>query len=250
MLLPFPTWQASGPGKVQPVDLSATSHDKNQTQPAAKRAEVTPIFVVRFDDSHAAMLTSTVPVDEDGQPFTCHACPGIVGAYFFEHHSSGWRLRVRQDAATQSGLEGNIGTASIVKLAESHYALASEWGSCWQGYCGTWLVVLGLTPGKASLLAAGIPLSVDNDGAHDACSALDAPQKEPAEPEDKNECLQIQSKWTFKGGRLHINFDGRLSNLEGNNTLLPTEKVHTEAIYEIKGDHLELARGTNPVPSF
>lgn len=248
MLLLFPTWQASGPGLVQPVDLSATANDKNNTQPDAKRAEVRPIYVVKLDDTHAAMVTDTRPIAEDDKrPYTCHMCPGIVGAYFFEHDAKGWRLAARQDAAIRSGVEGNIGTTSVAKLADGHYALASEWGSCWQGYCGTWLVVLGLKAGKAKPLAYAIPMSADNDGAHGACSALDTP---PTEPEDKNECFDVRSKWKFQQGRLIVNFEGRLSKLNGLNQLFPTENIRQQAVYEVIKDSLELVKGKNPVPSF
>lgn len=248
MLLPFPTWQASGPSLVQPVDLSATANDKHNTQPDAKRAEVSPIYVVKLDDTHATMVTDTRPIAEDDKrPYTCHSCPGIIGAYFFEHDANGWRMTARQDAAIQSGVEGNIGTTSVAKLADGHYALASEWGSCWQGYCGTWLVVLGLKPGKATPLSHGIPMSADNDGAHGACSALDTP---PTEPEDKYECFDVHGKWKFQQGRLLVNFDGRLSKLNGLNQLFPTEKIRQQTVYEVVKDSLELVRGNNPVPNF
>ena len=248
LLLPFPTWQSSGAGLVQPVDLSATANDKRNTQPPASRAEVTPLYVVRLDETHAALVTNNRAFDDaDNRPYTCHACPGFVGAYFFEHDTNGWRLTARQDAATRSGVEGNIGTTSVVKLSDGHFAMTAEWGSCWQGYCGTWLVVLGLKPGKATILESAIPLAVDNDGAYGACSALDSP---PSEPEDKLECLDVKSKWTFQQGRLQINFDGRLSKLDERDQLLPTEVIHQQAVYEVVKDSLSLTSGKNPVPSF
>lgn len=248
MLLAFPTWQANGPGLVQQVDLSATANDKHNTQPPATRAEITPIYVVRLDETHAALLTNTRAIAEDIQrPYTCHMCPGFVGAYFFEHDANGWRMTARQDAATQSGVEGDIGTTSIAKLSDGHYALASEWGSCWQGYCGTWLVVLGLEPGKAALLSRGIPLSAENDGARGACSALDSP---PTEDENKHECFDVRSKWKFLQGRLLVNFDGRLSLMHGANDLLPTQQVHGQAVYEVVKESLALVKGKNPVPNF
>lgn len=248
MLLPFPAWQASGPGLVQPVDLPPITDNKNNKHPDASHAEVSPIYVVRLDDTHAALVTATRPIsEEDKRPYTCHACPVTVGAYFFEHDTNGWRLTARQDAAIQSGVEGNIGTTSVAKLADGHYALASEWGSCWQGYCGTWLVVLGLKPGKATPLSHGIPMSADNDGAHGACSALDTP---PAEPEDKYECFDVHGKWKFQQGRLLVNFEGRLSKLNGLNKLFPTEKIRQQTVYDLVTDSLELVKGKNPVPSF
>ena len=248
MRLPFPTWQAEGAGLIQAVDLSATANDKNSTQPDATRAEVSPIYVVRLDETHAALVTATRPFSEaDKRPFICHACPGILGAYFFEHDEKGWRLTNRQDAAMHSGVEGNIGTTSMAKLADGHYAMASEWGSCWQGYCGSWVVALGLQPGKARPLAGGIPMSAENDGAHGACSALD---KRPEEPEGKFNCYDVQGKWKFQQGRLVIDFDGRLSKVNESNELLPTEKIKQQAVYEVVNGSLQLTKGKNPIPSF
>lgn len=257
MLLPFPTWQDTGPGKVQQVDLSATADAKSKADAVAQRAAVTPIYVVRLDDTHAALLTETVPVEEDSaEPVSCHACAGTVGAYFFEHDADGWRLTARQDAAANSGVEGNIGETSIAKLGDGHYALSAEWGSCWQGYCGSWLVVLGLQANQATLLASGIPVSVNNDGSYGACSALDAPRKAKAAPgkdvdEDSSphECLDIRSKWRFVQNRLYIDFDGRLSKLGPDEQLLPLEKIKQQVVYEVVQGQLKPASGNNPVPA-
>lgn len=57
MLLPFPTWNADGAGRVQHVDLSATATEQDKTSFTAVRAEITPLYVVRLDDSHAVLLT-------------------------------------------------------------------------------------------------------------------------------------------------------------------------------------------------
>ena len=103
-------------------------------------------------------------------------CSQTIGAYFFEQDAAGWRLTGRQDAAPESGVQGEISTTRFHKLANGHYAMTAEWGSCWQGYCGTWLVVLGLEPGKATVLADGIRTSAENDGAYGSCSALDDPK--------------------------------------------------------------------------
>lgn len=259
MLLPFPTWQATGPGKIQDVDLSATADAKSKADAAAQRAAVTPIYVVRLDDTHAALVTATVPVEEDsGRTVNCHACSASIGAYFFEHDADGWRLTARQDAAANSGVEGNIGETSIAKLGDGHYAVSAEWGSCWQGNCGSWLVVLGLQANQATLLESGIPLSINNDGAYGACSALDAPRKaKPApgkdddEDEDSNahECLDIRSKWKFLQNRLLIDFEGRLSKLDTNGQLLPLEKVKQQVVYEIVHGLLKPVSGSNPVPA-
>ena len=252
MHLPFPSWQTADQGKVQQLDLSAAApaKDKNKAATAPTLTEVTPIYVVRLDDTHAAMLTLALPVDDSNQPMNCHACPGTIGAYFFEHTDAGWRLTDRQDAVAQSGVEGNIGKTSVVKLAEGHYALSAEWGSCWQGYCGSWLVVVGLVPGKATLLSPGIALSAQNDGAYGACSALDGAQDASQQPGELHECFDVSGTWQYQGSRLLVSFDGRLSELDASGKLLPTKKIAQQAVYAIAPGRMTLQEGTNPVPHF
>ena len=147
-----------------------------------------------------------------------------------------------------SGVEGDIGKTNISKLDEGHYALTAEWGSCWQGYCGTWLVLVGLVPDKATLLSPGIALSAENDGAYGACTALDAADATDDAP---HECFDVSSKWKFQGSNLLITFDGRLSELDASGKLLPTKDIaQQQVIYAIAPGRMTLLTGTNPVPSF
>jgi len=249
MELPFPGWRADAKAKIQSVNLSALAEEKNKASEAATRAEVTPIYVVKLDDTHATLLTQTLPVNDGDEPIDCHACSGTIGAYFFEQDAAGWQLTSRQDAVAQSGVQGHIGDTSISKLTDGHFALTAEWGSCWQGYCGSWLVVVGLQRDNATLLAPGIPLSVDNDGAHGACSALDAPEESEAEP-NAHECMDIRSKWKFQGNRLVARFEGRLNQVDSNGKPSPTKKIQQQAVYEVAQGQLSLVKGTNPVPGF
>ena len=249
MRLPYPTWQASGAGKVQQVDLSAISRGNDYAQASKTRAFISPMYVVRLDDTHAVMVTETWPTTKGDELLDCHACSGTIGAYFFENSASGWRLSSHQDAVAHSGANGNIGETKITKLANGHFALTAEWGSTWFGYSGSWLVVVGLKADKASLLESGIPLSIDNDGAHGACSELDNPTegKEEAQPQ---ECLDIRSQWKFQGESLLIDFAGRLSKLGPDGKLLPTRKIAQQARYGIAANQLNLTKGVNPVPGF
>lgn len=252
MRLPFPSWQTADQGKIQQLDLSAAASAKNKSNaPAAPTlTEVTPIYVVRLDDTHAAMLTLALPVDDSNQPMSCHACSATIGAYFFVHGAEGWRLTDRQDAVAQSGVEGNIGKTSISKLADGHYALSAEWGSCWQGYCGSWLVVVGLVPGKATLLSPGIALSAENDGAYGACSALDDAKDNAQPPGEQHECFDVSSTWQYQGSRLLVSFAGRLGELDANGKPLPTKKIAQQAVYALTPDRMTLQEGANPVPHF
>lgn len=253
MQLPFPGWANEGDSSVQVLDLSATTPKKDKADTTKVRAQLEPIYVVRIDEAHAVLLTAALPVDEDNAPYICHSCSGTIGAYFFDHNSDGWRLSARQDAVADSGVDGNIGDTSIAKLADGHFALTSNWGSCWQGYCGTWLVVVGLQADKASLLDSGIPLSADNSGAYDSCSSLDKPKDARAPPESEeppHACFDVRGKWKIQGSQLALNFEGHLSKLGADGQLLPTEKIAQQVVYDFAPGLLTLAKGKNPVPGF
>ena len=249
MRLPFPTWQASGAGKVQQLDLSAISRGSGDAEASKTRAFISPMYVVRLDDTHAVMVTETWPTTNGDELLDCHTCSGTIGAYFFENSASGWRLSSHQDAVARSGVNGDIGETKITKLANGHFALTAQWGSTWFGYSGSWLVVVGLKADKASLLESGIPVSIDNDGAYGACSELDNPTA-AKEESPQQECLDIRSQWKFQGESLLIDFAGSLSKLGPDGKLLPTRKIAQQARYGISANQMNLTKGVNPVPSF
>lgn len=248
--LRFPTWQASGANQVQTVDLSAFADDKSKAAAASIQAQVSVLQLVKLDDTHAALLTQAAPVGDDNEALGCHACPGTVGAYFFEHTDAGWRLSAQQDAVANSGVEGRVGDTSVAKLAEGHYMMTAEWGSCWQGYCGTWLELVDIQNGRAKQLTPSVRLGVDNDGAHGACSALDSPTPEAPADQAPSECLDITSQWKFQGSKLVVHYAGRLSQLGKDKQLRPTQKVNQETVYDLAKGQLTLQSGNNPVPSF
>jgi hypothetical protein len=247
MRLPFPGWQADGAGHVQEVDLSALAGKNDKATASRVRATVTPVQLAKLDDADAVMLTETVPVNVDAS--TCHACSATMGAYFFEHDETGWRLTARQDAVAESGVFGHLGETAITKLDAGHYAATTQWESCWQGYCGSWLVVVGLRLDHATRLGSAIPLSADSDGAHGSCRALDNPKIADDEAKN-NECLDIRSNWQLQGKRLIVTFNGRLSTFDKTGKLLPVRKIAQQAVYEVSQDALTLVAGDNPVPGF
>ena len=146
---------------------------------------------------------------------------------------------------------GNDKIQPVDLLEEGHFAVTAQWGRCWQGYGGRWLGVVGFQGDLATLLNPGIALSVDNDGARGACSALDnpVPAKEDAE-DGSGECLDIQSKWKFQGNRLLVSYEGRLSRLAENGELLPTKKIRERTIYVATPGELTLISGSDPIPAF
>lgn len=233
------------PGQSPQVDLSPVKLGN------VGQANVDPIKVVRLDDTHAVLLTHA----RTGQD--CHACPGVMGAYFYERDAEGWRLSKSLDALLATGVDDQLGTVTVTALEGTHHAATIDWGSCWQGSCGTWLEVMSLQPNMAHAMGS-IATSADNDGANGACSALDAKpanQSKATEtddeetPVDHQVCVQIDSKWHFQGNRLLIDFTGRVRE-EKNGELQPPRKIQQRAVYEVQADGLKLMEGENPVPGF
>lgn len=233
------------PGQSPQVDLSPVKlGDVGQ-------ANVDPVKVVQLDDTHAVLLTHA----RTGQD--CHACPGVMGAYFYERDAEGWRLSKGLDALLATGAYDQLGEVTVAALEGPHHAATIDWGSCWQGTCGTWLEVVSLQPNMAQALG-GIASSIDNEGAYGACSALDA---KPANKLDATEtddgeipvhhqvCYQIDSKWRFQGKRLLMDFTGRMRE-EKNGELQPMRNVQQRAVYEMQADGLKLIEGKNPIPGF
>lgn len=251
MALPFPDWAPTGIAKVQTVDLSATTGAGQKEDATAIRAEITPLYVVKLDEQHAALVTQVLRVGENDLPYACHACSGEIGAYFFEQSPNGWRLLSRQDSVASSGAYGQLGKTNVSKLEEGRFAVTSESADCGQGYCSNYLVVISITSKRAVELTPIIRLSADNDGAYGACSALDNPKPvDPDAMEENRECQDIRSKWKFQGKRLLVSFEGRLSQIDKNGERMPTQKIRQQAIYEATPEKLTLISGSNPVPGF
>ncbi|MES2510189.1 MAG: hypothetical protein V4625_09675 [Pseudomonadota bacterium] len=239
--LVFPDWSGTA-SMVQTVDLSALRKKTSSANTGMQRAQVFPLYVVKLDDIHAVLLTQTLPVGNGEEPHTCHGCSGFVSAYFFTRDDAGWKLSGRQDAVTTSGVEGEIGKTAIARLGEAHYAFTSEWGSCWQGYCGSWLEVVSLRPDKA--VAATLRSSIDNDGVNGACSELDV-KDSAVHSNNVRACHQVVGSWKFAAGHLIGDFRGRLTP-----TGKSVQKIHEQATYTFSDGTLRLERGTNPIPDF
>lgn len=240
MRLVFPTWAPKGTAANQTVSLPADSSQSDKTDET--EARVSPLHVVRLDDTHAVMVTETVAVDEHSEPMNCHACSANLGAYFFSHDDKGWRLDARQDSVGTSGVNGAIGTTRVERLGNA-FVVFAEWGSCWQGNCGSWLEAFGFWPGKAKSLTPGIPLDAENSGAVGDCDNTD-PELGATQP-----CFDVSSKWAVRQGHVVIDFKGQTQDpLDDDGKRPPAVKIATQARYALQGDELKLVAGSNPVP--
>lgn len=245
MVAVFPEWQPAAEKMVQTVALPMQTNGQSAKKIEQVEARIAPLYVVRLDERHAVLLTHTLPVDNQGEPLACHACSSHVGAYFFTQDNSGWRLSARQDSAVEAGLQGNLGKTEIVRFGEQGYAFTAEWGSCWQGYCGSWLVLLGLQADRSVVLSSGIPVAAENIGAYLDCD--DGSLGKPGgDDEPPHKCFQVNGSWKPEGEQLVLQFAGSLR--DGAKTK-PSTAIRETAVYRIANGHLRLESGKNPVPA-
>lgn len=251
MPIAFEGWQPSKAGRLQLIPEATQSKGK-KAEEVFLQVSIEPIYVVKLDESHAVMLTEAQSVDEKNQPEQCHACPSYLGAYFFARDEQGWRLSSRQDIVAEIGGNGHMGKTSIVKLGDQGYVFSSEWGSCWQGYCGDWLKLVALRPDAASVLGEAIPLSANNSGAHPDCSepatarqTADGPDDQPA-----SDCFDVRSTWKAEGDLIKVSFQGEFIDVDDDGRQKPPRPVRNQATYAVNKGKLVLQAGENPVPGF
>lgn len=242
----FPGWQPVEEKMRQMVVLPMPSDTGNEIAQKVQ-ARVEPIYVVKLDEQHAVMLTHSLPLDDSGELMVCHACSNYVGAYFFTRDGAGWRMSARQDSAARVGLEGYLGKTEIVEFGRRNYAFAAEWASCWQGTCGSWLVLLGLKPDQAKILAKGIPTAARNTGSYPACdeTTADKSKTETVDSEPEQTCFEFVSTWKPSGERMTVHFRGMTWGTGKKHLPVVIDEV---AIYRIENGKFTLETGKNPVP--
>ncbi len=237
------------PDQPQDLDVITSEADKNAADRTVVRGTVQPLQVVQLDDTHAVLLTEVQTGDD------CHACPGLMGAHFYERDARGWRLAASQDVAAEAGVYGRLGEVKAHVLAPGQHAITIEGGSCWQGHCRGWLVVMRLQPRAVQVLEENLPVSIDTRGVHEACNAMEA-KKNPraAEPDAEPEvpdldCVDIDGRWRFEGPRLVVDFQGQTQEIRAGKPQ-PALPVRQLAVYQLQAEALTLVEGANPISGF
>ena len=253
MALVFSGWQDGQPlNRPDIVQLPEIGNDGNAVPgtETEQKAQVSPREVVRLDDTHAVMLTETVPLDEQGQPMTGHVSGAWLGAYFFEQGPDGWALTKRSDAVDYQGFSGSLGSTQVERIAPQRFVLTVTNGSCWQGNCGRWLAAYELGTGEVREILDSIPLAASNLGADEACEqVLDG--KAPETP-PRGECFDVSGTPEFalgtdeEPGELRIAFSGKRTT--GAKARL--QSVDSTTVYAYRRNAYVLTEGRNPVPSF
>ncbi|MGJ7525130.1 hypothetical protein [Variovorax sp. GB1P17] len=252
MALVFPGWEDKDDSRGGAVQLPDIGNDGKPVKgsEAEQQANVSPREVVRLDDTHAVMLTETVPLDDQGQPISSHVAGAWLGAYFFEQGADGWTLAKRSDGVDYLGFMGNIGQTRVERIAPQRFVLTTTSGSCWQGNCGTWFSVYELGASTVHELVTSIPLSATNSGADEACEQV-LQNKRPETPARGN-CFDVDGTPEFvlgtddEPGDMRIVFSGAQTTGTSNRA----QTVDRTVVYTYRKGTYVPGEGRNPVPGF
>lgn len=252
MALVFPGWEdkdGSRGGTVQLPDIGNDGKPMKGSE-GEQQADVTPREVVRLDDTHAVMLTETVPLDDSGQPINSHVSGAWLGAYFFEQGNDGWTLSKRSDGVDYQGFMGNIGQTKVERIAPQRFVLTTTSGSCWQGNCGSWFSVYELGASAVHELVTSIPLSAENGGSDEACESVLSNER-PETPARGN-CFDVDGTPEFalgtddEPGEMRIVYSGKQTARANGRA----ETVDRTIIYTYRKGAYVPGEGRNPVPGF
>ncbi|WP_322032654.1 hypothetical protein [Paraburkholderia sp. J76] len=261
----FPGWRDTRQGKERIFDADVPDRDDGghlAKNFGSERLDIRPREVIRLDDTHAVMLTEGVEIGDDDTPVDSHSSGAWLGAYFFRLDGGRWTLERRIDGTDYAGFMGTYGQSRVVRLSPREFGLLLESGSCWQGYCGSWLNIYDLAPGRVDKLADGIRTAASNLGGKEECEKIlkrdgdflaskFAPHGESTG--GSPQCFDVDSQISvipgINGpGDVTLSFSG--SATATNNSSTQVKSVDGVAVYRIENGRYQLVEGSNPVPSF
>jgi hypothetical protein len=264
--LVFPGWSDSPAGHVQTVTLAGGPGSMNASWGAAPaHVIVEPKLVVRLDADHLTLITAMVPAADDHRPAVRQLTPMALAAYQFEraggNEAEGWRVVGRQGVFARRGF---FGTATLrqVALASHRQGIGVEYGSCWDGYCGTWLALFELDRNAVRREpAVEMALSGANvDAAADCMRRLqplvrprmqDAAARDAGGSSDAHDCYLIESSWSVdpardQPGDLSIHYQGAISRADAH-AAAPVAVDQRQVLRYGSGKYRAVS-GFNPVP--
>ncbi len=273
----FPKWRdANTPGaRVVTVELPERDSSGSVRRTAANGApalaessvEIVPREVIRLDDAHAVMVTEGVEVDDSGARADSDASGAWLGAYFFRHDATGWTLETRMDGVDYLGTAGTYGSTSVARIRDGEFGLILDGGGCWQGFCGSWASVYGITPGRIANYASTVPVDGSNLGASGDCDlalksikgASDTDVTVTTRSDSPPACFDIGGKLTLATAddgtpEMRIRFDGAESigsaSAADSGDDAGQRAIHQTAVYRLRDGKYVLASGHNPIPPF
>jgi len=263
--LAFPGWSDSPAGRVHGAALPAIPGSARGIHtgwaPGTNRVLVEPKLVLRTDATHLTLIAGLVPAGEDGRSAASHATPMALAAYQFEQHGGAWGVSGRQGIFALRGFSGTAAVREVV-LGMRRPAVAVEYGSCWQGYCGTWLAVYEVSRDMVRHEpAVELALSgVNVDSAADCPRRLapfvkahvpDTAPREDGEA-DSHDCYSIESSWTIdaahdRPGDLTIRYQGAISRAES--YAGPPAAIDQRQVLRYGNGKYRAISGFSPVPA-
>ena len=185
-----------------------------------------------------------------------------LAAYQFEQRGSAWGVSGRQGIFALRGFSGAAAVREVA-LATRRRAVAVEYGSCWQGYCGTWLAVY--EAGRDMVRrdpAVELALSgINVDSAPDCprrlaplmkAHAPDPSARDGAGATDAHDCYAIEGSWTIDAtreqpGDLTIHYQGAISRAES--PAAPAAVIDQREILRYGNGKYRAVSGFSPVPA-
>jgi hypothetical protein len=265
--LAFPGWNDSAAGRVHGAAMPAipgmVAHGVHTGwNQGMNRVLVEPRLVVRTDATHLTLIAGLVPAGDDGRSRAVHATPMALAAYQFEQHGGTWGVIGRQGIFALRGFSGAAAVREIA-LAARRPAVAVEYGSCWQGYCGTWLAVYEVSRDMVRHEpAVELALSgINADSATDCQRRLvplikprtpDAPPRDDGAGADTHDCYAVESSWAIDAthdqpGDLTIRYQGAMSRAEAHAG--PPAAIDQRQVLRYGNGKYRAISGFSPVPA-
>lgn len=271
MALAFPGWHEGAGGRRQtatlPVAAGGAHGGYAGWSAGSNRVLAEPALVLRLDADRLLLIAGLAPANADGRPAAAQLTPMALAAYRFERRGDAWRLAGSQDIFA---LRGFAGTARLraVTLSDRRQAVAVEYGSCFDGYCGNWLALYELD-GDAVRHEPAVELALSGinvDSSADCAHRLEPLVKQDAKPQlrlhdaalrdtspaDAHDCYTIDGNWTLAAARgqpgdLVIRYQGAISRADAH----PAAPVAIDQrqVLRYEGGRYRAVSGFNPVPA-
>jgi hypothetical protein len=267
MALAFPGWVDSPAARLQTVSLPAPAPGAFRDGWSAGQARVTaePKLVLRLDPGHVMLIAGLVPAGEDGKPAASQLTPMALASYRFEQHGAGWVLAGRQGVFAWRGFNGTAQVRAVA-LSAQRQGIGIEYGSCWDGYCGTWMALYEVDKGAVRREpAVEMALSGSNADSAADCTRRLQPLLKPRAPEvaqlaafapeagrpESHDCYAIDSSWTIdpsrdQPGDIVVRYQGAMSRAEA--WLAAPMPVDQRQVLRYGSGKYRAVSGFNPVP--
>ncbi len=258
----FPGWSGSTKTHVRTVHLMRENRNGwDVDEQGAALALIEPKLVLQSAEDRLTLVAGLVPADADGRPAASHATPMALAAYQFHRGGDGWRLVSRQEGFDFQGFFGDA-TVRPVALSERRAGIAVESGSCWQGYCGTWLAVYEFRDGRAmpepvlETALGGANINSAGDCARRLQPLVAAKNHDDHTdgdvPAGSHDCYAIEGRWSVarseaEPGEVTLRFKGAMSRRDA--SAAPAAAIDERERFQYRGGKYEWVEGDNPVPA-